>query len=279
MNKLLIERIALVTGGLAIGSGATYLLTSRRLEAKYRALAEEEIAKTKSFLNIQAKGESPESYLANYQETLGRMGYGGTIVDDDNVADTIARGRARMEKMLAEGTVSEQDLIDAAREEEERQKGNDIDADDEELVPATPEELAEANDSVTLVLPPQEAQVVTNVFVEADRTPEGVVPLPEPLMDEPYLISYDMFFEDEPPTQDFSRITVTYYEGDKVLTDDQEQPIDDVVRAVGSEFQYLFGQHSNDENMVYIVNPIQQVKYEIVRDPLKYSVVVLGLND
>jgi hypothetical protein len=277
MDKRLIERVALVVGGFAVGSGVTYLVTKKRLEAFYEERSDEEIAKTKAFLNGTAKAPTVEDYIGGYDSALDRMGYKGGAEDDD-VAATIARGKERVEQFLDAGVISESELADAAAEELERRKGNDIDADDEDLVPATPEEIAASNfeDGIQVELTPEQTEF--NVFDESQQSElaNEEVPLPTPSLTEPYLIAREQFFEDE--MSHFGKISLTYYEEDDTLTDEQGMPIDDPVSLLGDDFAELFGQHSGNDDLAYFRHPLQETDYEVDRDIRSYQEVHLNIK-
>ena len=88
--------------------------------------------------------------------------------------------------------------------------------------------------------------------------------------DAPYTIHRDEFFKD-----DFGYIqsTLTYYSGDDVLTDEEDEPIYNALDVVG---ELNFGHGSNDPNVVYIRNPDKKGEYEVLRHSGHYSVEVLG---
>ena len=88
----------------------------------------------------------------------------------------------------------------------------------------------------------------------------------------PYTISVDEFQENE---FDFSQYTLTYYEGDQVLIDQEDVPIYNHPNVVGD---IVFGHGSGDPNVVYVRNVRGKVEYEILRDSGFYAVEVLG-ND
>jgi hypothetical protein len=92
----------------------------------------------------------------------------------------------------------------------------------------------------------------------------------------PYIISVEDFMLNE---KEFTQRTLTYYQGDDTLTEDDEVIEDSVrLKLVGTHLSD-FGQMSNDPNAVYIRNlPLKQ-DLEIVRGFGKYSVEVAGLGD
>lgn len=91
---------------------------------------------------------------------------------------------------------------------------------------------------------------------------------------EPRVISVDECFNDESDVQTF---TLTWYEGDRVLVDSDEDVFEDVDEAIGYN-NLRFGERSNDANVVYVHNPTFNLNYEIVRHPGTYKTDVLGLD-
>lgn len=79
-------------------------------------------------------------------------------------------------------------------------------------------------------------------------------------VDAPYVISPEEFGEDE----NYDIETLTYYNGDKILTDDFDNQIDDVEGMVGVASLNTFGQYEDDA--VYVKNDKTKHYYEILKD-------------
>ena len=88
--------------------------------------------------------------------------------------------------------------------------------------------------------------------------------------DAPYIIHRDEFILNE---EDNTQLTITYYEGDEVVCDEDDVPMYDHERMLGP---LLFGKGSEDQSIVYIRNPIVGTEYEVIRDRGFYQVEVLG---
>lgn len=86
----------------------------------------------------------------------------------------------------------------------------------------------------------------------------------EASVDRPYVISPEEYGDIE----EYEQIELTYYE-DGVLTDDQDEPIDDVDDIVGSDFATHFGEH--EEDSVHIRNDSHKCDYEILQDPRRFA--------
>lgn len=82
-------------------------------------------------------------------------------------------------------------------------------------------------------------------------------------VEKPYVIAPEESWE-----QDYPTITLTYYEGDGVLADDNDKIIDNIDELVGEDFADHFGEYEDDS--VYIRNDAFKIYYEILRDYGKY---------
>lgn len=83
----------------------------------------------------------------------------------------------------------------------------------------------------------------------------------------PYVIPPDEFGD----LLEYDTISLTYY-ADKVLTDDMDEPIEDVDDVVGVDSLNCFGEWEDDS--VFVRNDKYKTYYEILLDERKYSDVV-----
>lgn len=109
-------------------------------------------------------------------------------------------------------------------------------------------------------------------LAEDEVIPHGVNQ-PEP--DYPFTITKMEYDEDEP---DYDKITLTYYEGDDVLADDRDEPIDDVDGTIGPDALESFGHLSEDKNVCYVRNRERDADFEIVLNPGAHAVIVHGMD-
>jgi hypothetical protein len=79
--------------------------------------------------------------------------------------------------------------------------------------------------------------------------------------------------ENEP---DHIQHTLTYFEGDDVLTDEEDQPINETDDTVGNANLLKFGHGSKDNNIVYVRNEKLDLDFEITRSKGSYIKEVLG---
>lgn len=96
------------------------------------------------------------------------------------------------------------------------------------------------------------------------KVEENVKKEEEEEMDEPYVISPDEFGE----AQGYELISLTYY-ADDVLTDDNDEIVEDVDDVVGSDFADHFGEYEDDS--VFVRNDRLRADYEILKDRRRYS--------
>lgn len=82
-----------------------------------------------------------------------------------------------------------------------------------------------------------------------------------------YVISPDEFGEND----DYEEFSLTYY-ADQVLTDDNNDIIEDIEATVSYEALSHFGEYEDDS--VFVRNDIRKCDYEILLDHRKYSDVV-----
>lgn len=105
------------------------------------------------------------------------------------------------------------------------------------------------------------AEPIRNFGTTSNRVTEEVDDV-----ERPYVISPEEFGE-----CDYNEISLTYYT-DGVLTDEEDNPIEDVDDAVGLDFADHFGEYEDDS--VFIRNDLRRVDFEILADLRKYSDVI-----
>lgn len=92
----------------------------------------------------------------------------------------------------------------------------------------------------------------------------------------PYILSAEEFLSNE---SEYEQITLTYFEGDKILVDDQEAPVPNPDKLVGTSNLRRFGYRSQDRNVVYVRNSHLKLEFEILRSEGKYMKEVHGIPD
>jgi hypothetical protein len=84
--------------------------------------------------------------------------------------------------------------------------------------------------------------------------------------DDPYVISPLLFAEG----CDYDTVSLTYY-SDGILTDDMNEPIEDIAGTVGLDFHEHFGEYTEDPDTVYVRNDRLETDYEIQLDLGTYA--------
>ena len=88
----------------------------------------------------------------------------------------------------------------------------------------------------------------------------------------PYSISPDEFERDN----GYSAIDLTYYSGDGVLADDEDEIIEDIEGTVGKDFINHFGDYEDDS--VFIRNDKLKTDYEILKDNRSFHEIYEKIN-
>lgn len=87
-------------------------------------------------------------------------------------------------------------------------------------------------------------------------------------VDKPYIIAPDEFGE----VFGYETVSLSYYAGDNVLTDELDDIIYDVEGTVGEDFASHFGEYEDDS--VHVRNDKLKIDYEILLDPSSYSILM-----
>lgn len=91
----------------------------------------------------------------------------------------------------------------------------------------------------------------------------------------PYVISADEFAEG-PEEGVHQCLTIKWYDEDKVLVDDQDQPIPDIRRTSGPLSKSGFGGVSGQPNIRYVRNERLEIDFEILFSEQAYIEAVLS---
>lgn len=123
--------------------------------------------------------------------------------------------------------------------------------------------------------------VINNIFEEATPTGDEVLEALQASRDpsSPYIITKEEFYLNEP---DFEQKKFTYWDGDDILVDDQEElnPVDNE-RVAGEDNLARFGTGSGDEHVLYVRNETLDppIDLHITRSMGRYSVEVMALDE
>lgn len=81
----------------------------------------------------------------------------------------------------------------------------------------------------------------------------------------PYIISRDAFAWDD-EGENYGKNTLTYFPRDRVLLDEDEDPIEDIANTIGWRNLTQFGSESEDPNVVFIRNRRLEADFEVVKE-------------
>lgn len=233
---------------LAIGATVSYVISAKRLSKKYQALADEQIADVKL-----------------HYTTFRKEG-----VDLDELADKYNVEEADLDVVV--------DPADLTTVEEITQREGYVAYDKVKSTvsaPSTQSELV-VNEEV---IEAEVVEVETNVFdsdgidTEFDMARELERRAENP--GKPFVISKEEF---EEGTETTDQSTLTYFDGDDVLTDAQDGVIREIDKVVGVENLNRFGHGSEDPEIVYIRNFELGLDFEVVHSDGLYTKVVLGID-
>lgn len=91
----------------------------------------------------------------------------------------------------------------------------------------------------------------------------------------PYVITRDEFYNAE---SGFDQSTLTFYSGDSILSDDDDEHIPMIDELLGEDNIVQFGYGSGDPDTVFIRNPKLEMEFEVLLNQGKYAHIVLGLE-
>lgn len=263
---------ALVGAGLGT---AGYFLAVKRLKTKIQNDADLElesaISEMRRFYETKYKDgrfatpaaaveellpEGVQQTLKNYQGTHGSE----TVVLDDTQTAIVLESEAVPEE--TEETLREKGYTDQQIAEVLGTNQPAIEALREKMRSGTPVEITETSRSI--FVDGRELEEFDYAAEVDKRNP-----------DEPYIITHDEFMENE---NGFTQGTMTYYNGDDILTDDKDVPVPDIDDIVGSEALTRFGYGSRDRNVVYVRNEKIETDFEITLSQGEFSKEVAGFQ-
>lgn len=89
---------------------------------------------------------------------------------------------------------------------------------------------------------------------------------------DPFVIHADEYHGEE---SGFRQSQLTYYAGDDVMTDEDDQPVFNFEDITGP---LMWGHGSNDQDLFYVRNPRLEAEYEITRSYDAYAHAILGIE-
>jgi len=247
-------RIGLAIGGLIIGAatGAVggYFFARKRLETKYNAIAEEQIAEMRE--HYRAKGLALDNTMAKPE--LDK------IVEEKGYSAQPPMAVAPPDAVVEAAEEAQEDAEEPTRLRPVKPP-----------VPVEPEAFVEKN-----VFAEAEANRVETEHVEPEWDYQKERAQRSPL--KPYVIHRDE--RDESRNGGYDEVTFTYYEADDVICNERDEVIGIPERdaLVGEANLEKFGHGSGDPNIVYIRHDPQELVIELVKSPNASVEEVHGLK-
>lgn len=218
------------------------------------------------------------------EQTLDEEGISEEDDESESAVVTIDEIRAKRRRAAEQEHPSAQppriltDILEASKSEDGEKQGFTIPAEEYENIVKNPRR----DPSEIVAGIPESAEgveVVQNIWDDVDNSvPDWdwdaeLKHREEISYDTPYILHRNEFFEDE---TNYGQTTLTYYAGDKKLTDEKDSPLYNQGDIVGDCLR--FGHGSGDPHVVYIRNNKLHAEYEVVLHEGSYDVEVLGLD-
>ena len=243
------EKIAILASSVALGFTIGYKVAKKQLEVKYADIAE-------------AEGEDWKAHFEKKAADL-REQYHDQMVEMSGDALKYAAQAQKAEAALALFNYKGETELAAAAKEVDELFGT--------VVPAP---ISSANETFG----PRASLKSVPETIEAEPASQNVRKDRVVDKSKPYLTTSDEMLSNE---ENYAEATLTYYAGDQVLVNEEEEPLDDKSKLliVGMNLS-AFEQMPDDENAIYIRNDRIQTYLEVVRNEGTYAQAVgLGENE
>ena len=262
MNKYTLMNTLFSAIGGAIAGGTIAILVTRKHYIEY---ADVEIEKVRHHYALIRKDQ-------NVVQILGDMP--GEDVNDVPFEETdgAAAPYARAEKIIQELGFRQPEDDGLQTDDDTSGEGEPVRESQSIFAKAVSEDEVGEEIASPAGVPPKKKKIVTgneNPPLEGDDAVLAALGY-ERISGEPYVISQDSMFNDEP---DWEKPTLSYYKGDNILIDERGQVLDDThrMRYVGERHLQMFGVLSEDENIVYVRSPQISSDFEIILEPGNYK--------
>lgn len=291
MNKNLLNKIALVTGGVLIGSGTTYLITKNRLIAKYdeiladelrgmRAAADARVSEAVEqykLLHKEPPYDDPRTAVRAYEERLNELDYwheNGT--PEDSTEETPVHDQLVEDKVL-EKTAEDLKAMDDFKQSKEfvdqlLTGATEIVAHDVRP-PSQAQKVLTLEDIGASPVDIPEETITGNVFENFPDEKTPVTSLRD--KDAPFLIGEEEFQQNDLAHENH---TLIYYAGDDTLADENGGILGNRKTVIGKDALKHFGYISDMPNTLYVRNEGLRADYEVVRLEGTHSELVLGIH-
>lgn len=271
MNKHILEKIALVTSGVLIGSGVTYIIVKNRLEQQHADILEAELESAREAFKRAYKVfpyNDPPAVLdepAIYNElATGETETVDQIITDEGYSEGLEVTDVKTGEPVVLPEKEEKHISDLLRRAQDNMNKS------AGINPQEPVQLDEVTASPTDI-----SQLGGgNIFEKL------VEPSPLETRDThfPYIISAKEWFTEH--QDDYSKTTLTYYTGGKKpeLADEKAHILPNIKYLIGSDFARHFGYDKENPQTVFVRNDALEADFEVILDVRSYAEAELGVD-
>ena len=244
--------------GAGVGGGLAYLFTKRRVELKYRKIADNEIAEMREHYQAKSRALENNAQKTDLESIVTERGYSSSTANEGPPMAVQPPESVVIEEE-DDSAVDEDNVPSPDVEEESPIKStfNPTEADRREFQ----EKMEKVNE------PPPKLEDRWD-YQEELRTRSP---------DIPYVIHIDESDEME----GYQHVTLTYYDADDVLCNEKDEIVDhgaERERLVGERNLNLFGHGSGQPDVVYIRNDQLEIVFEVCRAEGSFSEEVHGFR-
>jgi hypothetical protein len=249
LTKVKLQFAALgAAAGAAAAAITTYYILDRKLAAKYNQIASDEIAEMREHYQDKARALEATVAKPDLEDLVREQGYVSETPDGPPMA-------VEPPAAIVEAAQTDDDTVRVETLDEHRARLR------REAVEKDPQ--------------------LRNVFEEhgpAEPSDEWV--WEKELAKRSPLTPYIIHTDERGEFDHYADITLTYYEGDDVLTNERDEIIPDTdrERLVGENSLDRFGHGSGDPNVVFVRNDPLETMFEIVKSSNSYAEEVHGLS-
>lgn len=245
-------------GGILVGAGIGYLVASRRLQRRFDLRLDAEVESVKEHYQQRAL-ELTEA---------DRSSLGWPPSNPDSKSSSVGRALADAVEADSEDPGDDNDLAEVQRRflAEHGAKPVIVETQD------GPVEVSGLRLPIEAAGPLEGIDDGEDYIEPADVVVAEVTPKDRDTS-KPYIMSYEEFAD---PPVGHQQITVTFYAADKVLTDDQDQPVPNHTLITGEFSALSFGGVSKDPHVLYIRNEERDIDFEIILNAGSYADAILN---
>lgn len=196
-----------------------------------------------------------------------------------DVQDALARSRASREVIERRTAERDRSAEFNSREEFEKEIEGMVTPDEDITVSIRPvpddngdENTIIVQSDLHVVVPDSDPSIQHHIFAHGSSEWSYEDEMATRTEEKPYVIHRDEFYGEE---KDYVQTSLTYYEGDNIMVDEEDVPVYNFEDVVGP---LKWGHGSDDPNVFHVRNDRLNAEYEVLFDRGHYSVEILGLE-